>query len=62
MFFSRPYIMYNKDICFSRFEKMKQIWNGKKIVFVEGNTTHNGVGVDLFETAAFIERIIYPSS
>ena len=62
-FFSRPYIMYkNKDICFSRFEKMKHIWNGKKIVFVEGNTTHNGVGVDLFETAASIERIICPSS
>ena len=41
---------------------MKQIWENQKIVFVEGDISHNGVDVDLFENAASIERIICPSS
>ena len=62
-FFSRPYIMYrNKTESAELFRRMKQIWENQKIVFVEGDISHNGVDVDLFENAASIERIICPSS
>lgn len=43
------------------FDKFKQLFKDKKIVIVEGCTTHNGVGNDLFEYADSIERIICPS-
>lgn len=62
-FFSRPYIMYReKSSCAELFQKMKRIWNNRKIVFVEGDISHNGVDVDLFDNAASIERIICPGS
>ena len=53
-FFSRPYIMYrNKTESAELFRRMKQIWENQKIVFVEGDISHNGVDVDLFENEAF---------
>lgn len=62
-FFSRPYIMYqDRSRCGELFEQMKKIWDGKQIVFVEGEISHNGVDVDLFDNAVSAERIICPSS
>ena len=62
-FFSRPYIMYrDKSGCGALFERMKKIWEGREIVFVEGEISHNGVDVDLFDKAKSIERILCPSS
>ena len=62
-FFSRPYIMYrDKSGCGALFERMKKIWEGREIVFVEGEISHNGVGVDLFDSAESIQRILCPSS
>lgn len=62
-FFSRPYIMYrDRSQCGTLFEQMKKIWNEKNVVFVEGEISHNGVDVDLFNGAKSIERIICPSA
>lgn len=62
-FVSRCYY-YGKDrsACGGWFAKIRKIWENKDIVIVEGTRTHNGVGNDLFDTAADIERIICPPS
>lgn len=61
-FFSRPYIMYrDRTHCRELFDTIRKIWEDVNIVFVEGEVSHNGVGNDLFENAAVIERIICPS-
>ena len=61
-FISRPYI-YNKDRsrAFDQFEKMKQLFEGKDLLIVEGVTSRSGVGNDLFDKASSIKRIICPS-
>ena len=61
-FISRPYI-YNKDRsrAFEQFEKMKQLFEGKDLLIVEGATSRSGVGNDLFDKANSIKRIICPS-
>lgn len=62
-FFSRPYIMYrDRSGCSELFSKMKEIWNNQKIVFVEGEISHNGVDVDLFDNVISVERVICPST
>lgn len=61
-FFSRLYYIY-KDKEQSRrwFERVKEIWKDKDIVIVEGEGTHTGVGNDLLDTAAHVERILCPA-
>lgn len=61
-FISRPYI-YSKDKtrAFDQFEKMKQLFEGKDLLIVEGTTSRSGVGNDLFDKANSIKRIICPS-
>ncbi len=61
-FISRPYI-YSKDRtrAFDQFEKMKQLFEGKDLLIVEGVTSRSGVGNDLFDKANSIKRIICPS-
>lgn len=61
-FISRPYI-YSKDKtrAFDQFEKMKQLFEGKDLLIVEGATSRSGVGNDLFDKANSINRIICPS-
>lgn len=61
-FVTRCYYLYkNKDHTDKYFQKFQQLWQGKDVVMVEGETSHFGVGNDLFDTAASIERIIGPS-
>ena len=61
-FISRPYyICKNKEMCGTWFKKIKEIWDGKEVVVVEGAVSHNGVGNDLFDNAAKVYRIICPS-
>lgn len=43
------------------FEKFRQVFSEKKLVVVEGVTTHNGVGNDLFALAESVERVVCPS-
>lgn len=61
-FLSRPYIdLADKSQSPQYFAGLKQLWKGKEILLVEGETTRSGVGNDLFAQAASIKRIIGPS-
>lgn len=42
------------------FEKFRQVFQNKRLVVVEGSTTHNGVGNNLLDLAESVERIICP--
>ena len=60
--FSRAYItISDKSQCNKWFTNIKKIWEGKKVVVVEGAATHNGVGNDLLNNCQSIKRIICPS-
>lgn len=54
------YFAQDKSNCGRWFAKIKKLWENKDIVVVEGSRTHNGVGNDLLDSAASIERIICP--
>ena len=56
------YALEDKGQCGKWAEDIRQIWNDKDVVVVEGERTHNGVGNDLLDTAKSIERIIGPSA
>lgn len=59
--FSRSYITIADKSQSSRwFEKAKRIWKDKDVVIVEGRTTYNGVGNDLFDGCKSVRRIICP--
>ncbi|MDR0220578.1 MAG: GT-D fold domain-containing protein [Lachnospiraceae bacterium] len=59
---SRAYDQFaDKSPCAGWFAKIRKIWDNKKVVVVEGTVTHNGVGNDLLDTAATVERIICPA-
>lgn len=55
------YWLDDKSKCAGWVREIKKIWQGKDIVIVEGERTHNGVGNDLFDTASSVERILCPS-
>lgn len=57
-FYSRE---YDKKLAGARVAKLKTLWDGKEIVFIEGKDTKLGVGNDLFDNAKSIQRIIAPS-
>ncbi len=42
--------------------KLKRLWDGQQIVFLEGECSRLGVGNDLFDNAASIERFLMPST
>ncbi|MEE1250764.1 MAG: GT-D fold domain-containing glycosyltransferase [Lachnospiraceae bacterium] len=61
---TRPYVMYadnNTDAPRRRFAMLKQIWEDRDCIFVEGKETALGVGNDLFENAKSIKRILAPA-
>lgn len=61
---TRPYAIYrdnNTDGPKKRFARMKELWDNKQVVFIEGEKTRLGVGNDLFSNATSIERIICPA-
>ena len=51
----------DKTLAGPRFEKWKKLWDGKDIVFIEGQKTRMGVGNDLFSNAKSIRRILGPA-
>lgn len=60
-YLSRPYIIYrNKSDSEQRFYHLKQIWNNKKVLVIEGDHTRTGVGNDLLSGAVEVSRIIVP--
>ncbi len=61
---TRPYASYvdnNTDAPKNRFNKLKKIWQGRKLLIVEGEKTRMGVGNDLFAQADDIKRILGPA-
>lgn len=44
-----------------RFNSMKELWNNREIVIIEGDKSRLGIGNDLFSNSKSIERIICPS-
>ena len=61
-FISRPYIdLEDKTPSATYFAKLKELWQDKDLLIVEGETSRSGVGNDLFDGARSIQRIICPS-
>lgn len=62
---TRPYVIY-RDVFTEaprqRFEMLKTIWKGKRIIVVEGAQTRLGVGNDLLSGAGEIRRILAPAT
>lgn len=61
---TRPYIDSNnrerKRHVPTYYTHLKQIWNGKNILIIEGKYTRNDFGNDLFSDALSIQRIVCP--
>ena len=51
----------DKEKATSRFKLLKQIWEKREILIVEGEYTRLGIGNDLFNNSARIRRIIAPA-
>lgn len=61
-YLSRPYFIYkDKSNALKRFMKLRQIWDKRDIVIVEGEGTRMGVGNNLLDNAAHIQRLVGPS-
>lgn len=61
-FISRPYIdLLDKRQAAASFQALKELWKGRDVLLVEGETSRSGVGNDLFAGAKSLERIICPS-
>jgi len=59
---SRFYIIYkNKEKCKLQISMLKQIWDNKDVVIVEGCQSRTGVGNDLYSNARSISRILGPA-
>lgn len=60
-FISRPYIIYkDKTQSEKKFKQLKQIWNQRDLLIVEGAKSKLGVGNDLFDNSKSICRILCP--
>lgn len=61
-FISRPYIdLKDKSKADIYFRQLRELWNNKDILIVEGKYSRSGEGNDLFSNANSIKRIICPS-
>lgn len=59
---TRPYMDYvDKSPCAHRFALLKQIWQDRDIILIEGDKSRLGIGNDLFETARSVKRILAPA-
>lgn len=61
---TRPYAIYadnNTSAPKKRFEALKQIWEKRSLLIIEGEKTRLGIGNDLFNNAADIIRILGPA-
>lgn len=60
---TRPYMGLpnnRKNLAKGYYNSLKKVWDNQDIVFIEGKTTRNGVGNDLYNNAKSIQRIICP--
>ncbi|WP_225440836.1 GT-D fold domain-containing glycosyltransferase [Lacticaseibacillus rhamnosus] len=59
---TRPYMIYkDRSQGPKLFNLIKQIWQGRTVLLVEGSETRFGIGNDLLKNAASIKRIVCPS-
>ena len=63
--FTRPYMDYIKDgreyeRASKQFELIKRLWDGRRVLIVEGQESRIGVGNDLLENACSVGRILCP--
>lgn len=64
-YITRPYAMYEDNTTnapIARFSDLQRIWDGRDVVFVEGEKTRLGVGNDLFNNVNSIRRIEAPAT
>lgn len=62
-YISRPYALFADNMTDAprfRFDALKKIWDKRNVIFVEGSLSRLGVGNDLFDNAAQIQRIEAP--
>lgn len=60
---TRPYMdLADKTPSEKYFNLLKQIWNDKKVVIIEGEKSRLGIGNDLFDGCTEIKRILCPST
>lgn len=60
---TRPYIAYATAAHGARiFPMLRKLWDGRGILFVEGEMTRLGVGNDLFDNARSIKRVLCPAT
>lgn len=60
-FISRPYMDWKKKEIGGYFNHLKEIWNEKDVLIIEGQYSRSGVGNDLFSNANSVQRILCPS-
>jgi glycosyltransferase family protein len=61
--FTRPYMdIADKSNSEKLFRKLKNIWNQRKILIIEGEASRLGIGNDLFSNSLEIKRIVTSSS
>ncbi len=59
---TRPYIRYrDRSVSPGYFRLLKQLWEGRDVLMVEGEQTALGVGNDLFDGARSVCRILGPA-
>lgn len=60
---TRPYIIWKHSHQHAKkiYVMLKEIWNGRQLLLVEGSTTRLGVGNDLFSNCQGITRILAPN-
>ncbi len=64
-YMTRPYVIHRDvftDGPRGRFESLKKIWEGRRVIIVEGAQTRLGVGNDLLGGAAGVRRILAPAT
>lgn len=62
-FMTRPYMDFqDKSLAKDWFIKLKSIWEGREIVFIEGEKSRLGVGNDLFDNVQQVQRILCKSN
>lgn len=58
---TRPYLIYrDRHHATNIFDLFKRIWNKRDVCIIEGVYARNGLGNDLFESAASIRRVLCP--
>lgn len=61
-FITRPYLSYkNRSGAANVLKGIKNIWQNKKVVLIEGEKSRLGVGNDLFAEASSLKRILAPA-